>query len=129
MDCSPPDSFVRGISQVSVLEWVAISFFRGSSPPRIRPGSPALASRVFTTEPPGKPILKHSMCLLYHMKSKGFLGGSSGEEPTCNLGDVSDVSLSPVSERPPGGGHGSPLQHSCWRIPWTEEPGGLWSIG
>ena len=22
-----------------------------------------------------------------------------------------------------------PLQYSCWRIPWTEEPGGLQSIG
>ena len=25
----------------------------------------------------------------------------------------------------PGGGLGNPLQYSCWRIPWTEEPGGL----
>ena len=31
--------------------------------------------------------------------------------------------------RPPGGGHGSPLRHSCLRIPWTEEPGGLQSMG
>ena len=27
-----------------------------------------------------------------------------------------------------GEGHGNPLQYSCWRIPWTEEPGGLQSI-
>ena len=26
MDCSPPGSFVHGISQVGILEWVAISF-------------------------------------------------------------------------------------------------------
>ena len=26
MDCSPPDSFVHGISQARVLDWVAISF-------------------------------------------------------------------------------------------------------
>ena len=26
MDCSPPGSSVRGISQVRILEWVAISF-------------------------------------------------------------------------------------------------------
>ena len=31
--------------------------------------------------------------------------------------------------RSPGGGHGNPLQHPCWEIPWTEEPGGLQSIG
>ena len=31
MDCSPPGSSVRGIFQASILEWVAISFSRGSS--------------------------------------------------------------------------------------------------
>ena len=34
MDCSPPDSPVHGISQAGILEWVAISFSRGSSRPR-----------------------------------------------------------------------------------------------
>ena len=34
MDCSLPGSSVRGISQASILEWVAISFSRGSSRPR-----------------------------------------------------------------------------------------------
>ena len=34
VDCSPPDSFVRGISQARILEWVTISFSRGSSPLR-----------------------------------------------------------------------------------------------
>ena len=36
MDCSPPDSFVHGISQARILEWVAISCSRGSSQPRDR---------------------------------------------------------------------------------------------
>ena len=30
LDCSLPNSFVHGISQARILEWVAISFFRGS---------------------------------------------------------------------------------------------------
>ena len=30
------------------------------------------------------------------------------------------------SGRSPGGGHGNPLQYSCLRISWTEEPSGLW---
>ena len=34
MDCSPPVSFVRGILQARILEWVAISFSRGSPWPR-----------------------------------------------------------------------------------------------
>ena len=36
MDCSPAGSFVRGISQARILEWVAISFLRRSSWPRDR---------------------------------------------------------------------------------------------
>ena len=34
MDCSPPGSSLHGISQARVLEWVAISYSRGSSQPR-----------------------------------------------------------------------------------------------
>ena len=34
MDCSPPGSSVHGISQTRMLEWVAISFSRGSAWPR-----------------------------------------------------------------------------------------------
>ena len=36
MDCSPPDPSVHGISQVKVLEWLPISFSRGSSRSRDR---------------------------------------------------------------------------------------------
>ena len=39
----------------------------------------------------------------------------------------------PGSGRSPGGGHGDPFQLKnlllAWRIPWTEEPGRLQSIG
>ena len=34
MDCSPPGFSVRGILQARIVEWVAISFSRGFSPPR-----------------------------------------------------------------------------------------------
>ena len=32
-------------------------------------------------------------------------------------------------ERSPGEGNGNPLQYSCLENPWTEEPGGLQSMG
>ena len=54
MDCSPPGSSVRGISQARILEYVAISFSRGSS--QTKSASPALAGGFFTPEPPGKPV-------------------------------------------------------------------------
>ena len=44
-------------------------------------------------------------------------------------GDPGETDLIPGLGRSPGGGHGNPLQDSCWRIPWTEEPGGLQSMG
>ena len=34
VDCSPPSSSVHGVLQARILEWVAISFSRGSSQPR-----------------------------------------------------------------------------------------------
>ena len=34
MDCSPPVSSVHGILQAGILEWVVISFSRGSCRPR-----------------------------------------------------------------------------------------------
>ena len=43
--------------------------------------------------------------------------------------DVRDVGLIPGSVRFPGGGHGNPFQILSWRIPGTEESGGLPSMG
>ena len=56
MGCCPPASSARGISKARILEWVAISFSRGSSDQGIIPESPALAGRFFITEPLGKPL-------------------------------------------------------------------------
>ena len=48
------------------------------------------------------------------------------QETACNAGDPG---LIPGLGRSPGGGTGYPLQYSCLGNPWTEEPGGLQSIG
>ena len=45
--------------------------------------------------------------------------------PAANAGDVKDGGLIPGSERSTEGGHGKLLQHSAWRILWTEQPGRL----
>ena len=49
-DCCLPGSSIRGISQVRILEWAAISFSRDQTP------ISCLAGGFFTTEPPGKQI-------------------------------------------------------------------------
>ena len=51
------------------------------------------------------------------------------KNPPANAGEQRDSGSIPGSGRSPGGGHGNPLQYFCWRISWTEEPGGLQSIG
>ena len=48
MDCSLPGSSVHRIFQARVLEWVAISFSRGSSQPRDRTQVSCTAGRCFT---------------------------------------------------------------------------------
>ena len=52
MDCSLPGFSVHGILQARILEWVTITFSRGSS--QSNPGSPALEADALTSEPPGK---------------------------------------------------------------------------
>ena len=47
VDCSPRGSSVHGILQAGVLEWVAISFSRGSSRPRDRTQVSCIAGRRF----------------------------------------------------------------------------------
>jgi len=53
MDCSPPGSSVHGILQARILEWVAISYFKGSSP-GIKPESPSLQADSLPSELPEK---------------------------------------------------------------------------
>ena len=48
MDCSPPGSPAHEIFQAKILEWVAISFARGSSQPRDQTRVSCTAGRVFT---------------------------------------------------------------------------------
>ena len=47
MDCGPPGSSVHGILQATILEWVAISFSRGSSRPWDRTQVSHTAGRRF----------------------------------------------------------------------------------
>ena len=46
-----------------------------------------------------------------------------------NARDIGDTGSILVLGRSLGRGHGHPLQYSCHENPWTEEPGGLLSMG
>ena len=48
------------------------------------------------------------------------------KNPPANAGDVSVI---PELGKSLGEGNGNPLQYPCLGNPWTEEPGGLQSLG
>ena len=57
----------------------------------------------------------------------GFPDGSAGKESACNAGDLGSIS---GLGRSSGGGHGNPTPVFLpGKSPWTEEPGGLQSMG
>ena len=56
MDCSLPGSSVHGILQARILEWVAISYSRGSSHPGTEFRSPALQADSLLSELQGKSL-------------------------------------------------------------------------
>ena len=56
-------------------------------------------------------------------------GGTVVKNPPANSGDTRDASLVPGSGRSPGEGNGNHSSIVAWKIPWTEEPGGLESLG
>ena len=55
MDCSRLGSSVHGISQARTLEWVTLSFSRGSFQPKDQICIFCMAGGFFIAEPPGKP--------------------------------------------------------------------------
>ena len=57
---------------------------------------------------------------------KGFPRWPVVKNPPANAGDAG---LIPGSGRSPGGGNGNHSSILAWEIPWTEEPGGLQSMG
>ena len=103
MDCSPPGSSVHEIFQARILEWVTISFCRGSSQPRDRTQVSCTTGRFFTDwatrEAPAMPETQEMW-----VRSLGQKDALEKEMAT----------------------HSSIL---AWKIPWTEEPGGLQSMG
>ena len=51
------------------------------------------------------------------------------KNPPANAGDTKDMGSIPGWGRSPGEENDNLLQYSCWKIPWTEETGGLHSMG
>ena len=113
MDCSPPGFFAHGIFQVRILEWIAISYFRGSSQPRDQTGIScisSLAGGFFTVHTTLPPILV--LIQLAVTKASSHVSWSMATR-LCPIGAWSTM------------GHRVPctIQHSYNAFPASQSPG------
>ena len=112
MDCSPSGSSVCGIFQTRTLEWVTISYSKGSSPPRDWTLVSSIAGGFFSIK----------SAFLWWLKKVGKESSCSAE----HTGDKGSILRS-----------GNPLEKEmathasivAWKILCTEEPGELQSMG
>ena len=66
------------------------------------------------------------LCMASRIFLGGASGGSDGEASACNAGDLG---LFPGSGRFPGEGMAIHSSTLAWKVPWTEEPDRLQSMG
>ena len=66
------------------------------------------------------------LCLLLAYSFQASLVAQTVKNLPANAGDPGSITESGRYLRE---GNGNPLQYSCLKIPWTEEPGGLQSTG
>ena len=111
MDCSLPGSSIHGIFQARVLEWVAISFSRGSS--RLRDWtqvSHIAGRRFYPLSHQGSPGFNSWVGKIHWRRDRlptpiflDFPCGSNGKESTCNVENLGSI---------PGERKGYPLRYS-----------------
>ena len=137
MDCSLPGSSVHGIFQARVLDWVAISFSRGSSRPRDRTWVSRIVGRRFTVWATREALKSNHLAMFANVPLKSIFPHDAlcfRDFPVAQM-----VKNLPVMQETRVWSLGGevPLEkgmaiHSSilvWRIPWTEKPGGLQSMG
>ena len=126
MDCSLPGSSVHGIFQARVLEWVAISFSRESSQPRDRTRVSHIAGRCFIVWATREDLLYKRLLIC----CSGLARYLSGKRVCLPVQEPQEMWVWPLGQE-------DPLEKEmatnssilAWRIPWTEDPGGLQSLG
>ena len=110
MDCSPPGSPVHGIFQARILEWVSISFSRGSSRDQSRIS--CIGRQILYYCATWKALLDVSVQT--HRTSHVVL---VVKNLPANVGDIRDEGLTPGLGRSAGGEHDNLFQYSCLENP------------
>ena len=109
MDCSLPGSSVHGIFQARVLECGAIAFS-------------ILAYIIYINL---VQFLTY-MCVCMHTYMCGLPCSSDSKEYACNATDLGSI---PGQEDPLEKGMATHSSILAWKIPWTDEPDRLQSVG
>ena len=94
MDCSLPESSIHGIFQARVLEWVAISFSRGSSFSRDQPWGSWIAGGCLLFQL----LWKHQTA--DWLETKGWLCWLLINSPTMNQKNVYKLIMKPTTPFP-----------------------------
>ena len=130
MDCSLPGSSVHGIFQARILKWVACPPPRDLPNPEIKPRSCALQADSLLSEPPGQP--KNTGVGRLSLLQWIFLNRESNQILPCRRilyslncqGSLVRENLFTLGKEM--------ATHSiilAWKIPWTEKPSRLQSMG
>ena len=121
VDCNLLGFSVHGILQARILEWIAISFSRGSSRPRDRTRVSCIGSRRFNLW-----ATRESQICRWHYP----MGASLVAQRLKRLPPMQETRVRSLGGEDPlekeMATHSSIL---AWRISWTEEPGRLLSTG
>ena len=120
MDCSLPGSSVHGILQARILERVAIPFSRDLLDPGIEPRSPVFRQILYHLNHQRSPYLYLYLYIPDFMVAQTVKRLLTMQETRVwSLGREDPLEKEMAT-------HSSTL---AWKIPWTEEPGRLQSIG
>ena len=80
MDYSLPGSCIHGILLARILEWVAISSFKGSCQPRDRTHVSCIACGFFISESPGKPFINKMLIIIRKVEDSGDIYSKTREK-------------------------------------------------
>ena len=124
---SPPGSSVHGVLQARILEWVAISFSRGSSSSRGPTHNSCSAGRLSLSHQ-GSPRVSFWKDMAFYICMPVRTGHGTTDWFQIGKGECQGCILSPClfNLEKEMATHSSIL---TWRIPWTEEYGRLQSMG
>ena len=113
---------LKALHQLSTIHWLRLKALTAACR-ALCELAPAFFSKLFSCHTERFQLLLPSDLCIYLPSLLGFPGRSEGKAPACNAGDWGSI---PGSLEKGMATHSSIL---AWRIPWTEEPGGLQSMG